>query len=151
MRLPGSLLFTFLTAFPSLAQTGSVATPTLGFAFMARPRRFAPFGASRAAALLGDAMDAGFPIATAAIAPRQNFALAVAADDSRVRFVPLGEVTRQTLPAGLLTAPDQIRSSPSRTAASCSLGIRPSAGVAYPVNPAVRDIDLAALTPTSPR
>lgn len=148
MRFPGSLLSTLLIAVPSFAQSGSVATPIVGYAFDTTASTIRPIQGVPGAALLGDPFDTGFPIAMAAISPRQNFALAVAADGSGLRAVPLGAgVDAGALPETSLPTPDLIRFSSSGSAALLfQTPGRLQALSGLPAHGTVREIDLSMLS-----
>ena len=148
MRFSRSLLFTLLIAVPSFPQSGSVATPIVGYAFDATASTIRPIRGVPGAALLGDPVDAGFPIAMAAISPRQNFALAVAADGSGLRTVPLSAgVDAAALPDTSLSTPDVIRFSSSGSAALLfQTPGRLQALSGLPAHGNVREIDLSMLS-----
>jgi len=148
MRLHFWLLSGLSIAGAGFAQNGSVATPVIGFAFDGSAAAIRPIRGIPGAALLGEPVDAGFAAAHASISPRQNFALAAAADDSRLRLVPLAPgVDAATLPEGVIRGPHQIRFSPAGSAALLQGSGRMQALSGLPDHAAVREIDLSALSP----
>jgi len=74
-----------LLASVAAAQTGTALSgPTMGLVFDASQSALRPIRGIPGAATLGDAVNPGFPLASATVSPRQDFALALRADDSSV-------------------------------------------------------------------
>jgi hypothetical protein len=74
-----------LLASVAAAQTGTALSgPTMGLVFDASQSALRPIRGIPGAATLGDAANPGFPLASATVSPRQDFALALRADDSSV-------------------------------------------------------------------
>ena len=148
MRLHRWLLSGLSIAGAGFAQNGSVSTPMIGFAYDGPAAAIRPIRGIPGAALLGEPLDTGFAAAQAAISPHQDFALASAADDSRLRIVPLAAgVDASALPESILPGPHQIRFSPAGTAALIQASGRMQALSGLPDHARVRDIDLSALSP----
>lgn len=148
MRFHRSLLFGLLACLPGAAQRNTVTAPLMGYAFDASSGAIRPMRGIPGAALLGDPLDLGFPLSTAAISPRHDFALVAPAGDSLLRLVPLGEaVEMAALPASVMTSPSRIRFSPTGSAALLfQTPGRLQAIAGLPARAAVRDIDLSGLT-----
>ena len=73
------------------AQTGTALSgPTLGLVFDASQSALRPVRGIPGAATLGDAVNLGIPLASATVSPRQDFALALRADDSSVVLARAG-------------------------------------------------------------
>jgi hypothetical protein len=74
-----------LLASVAAAQTGTALSgPTMGLVFDASQSALRPIRGIPGAATLGDAVNPGFALASATVSPRQDFALALRADDSSV-------------------------------------------------------------------
>jgi WD40 repeat protein len=108
MRFFYSITFISVVSTCLAAQDASVATPALGFAFDSSLQAIRPIRGIPGAALLDDPIDLGFPIRSALIAPRQNFAV-VTLDDSSVRLLRFenGGATVEALDAAM-AAPDRM-------------------------------------------
>jgi hypothetical protein len=148
MLFQRTLLFGLLACVPVSAQSGSVSAPVMGYAFDGTARAIRPIRGIPGASLLGEGIDAGFPVAMAAIAPSQDFALAVAAGESRLRLLPLSATSSgDPLPQNTLAAPSRIRFSASGSAALLFQDAGRLQSISgLPGHPSVRDIDLSALT-----
>jgi hypothetical protein len=109
-----TLIFAISTGFA--AQNASVATPALGFAFDSTVKAIRPIRGIPGAALLDDAIDLGFPIVSAAIAPRQNFAV-VTLEDSTIRLVRFsnGGANSESLDSAMASPDRVVLSSGGRT------------------------------------
>jgi hypothetical protein len=80
-----------LLASVAAAQTGTALSgPTMGLVFDASQSALRPIRGIPGAATLGDAVNLGFPLASATVSPRQDFALALRTDDSSVVLVRAG-------------------------------------------------------------
>jgi hypothetical protein len=80
-----------LLASVAAAQTGTALSgPTMGLVFDASQSALRPIRGIPGAATLGDAANPGFPLASATVSPRQDFALALRADDSSVVLARAG-------------------------------------------------------------
>jgi hypothetical protein len=117
MKLVYLLLFSVLLSRSSEAQGSSVGVPVLGFAFDSSRGAIRPVRGIPGAAMLGDPLDPGFPLASAVIAPQQNFALAFSTGE-QPRIVSWSDGKLSTLSlADTMAAPDRMIFSPSGTAA----------------------------------
>jgi len=113
----------WLGAFQCLAllgqDVGAIGAPVLSFVYDSQARALRPVMGIPGAAELGTALDAGFSIRAATVSPWQDYALAVADDDQRVRVVRLGPAGADgVIVDGLNPAPDRILLSPSGSAAA---------------------------------
>ena len=81
--------------------------PLLGYAFDAGAGAIRPLRGIPGAAVLGDVLDAGFPMASAVMAPQQNFALALAAD-GQPRLVSFGAGGAAVPLEGAMATPDRM-------------------------------------------
>jgi hypothetical protein len=152
MRL--TLCFTtFLLILPAGAPNLSAAqngpgVPVLGLAYDFEFDAIRPILGIPGAAIIGDAIDFGFPIATAVISPQNSRALVVSAGDQTTRLVQFqaGVGTALTLNAAM-TSPSLILFSPSGYAAvlyqQASHKLQLVTGL--PANPAVQDISLSGV------
>ena len=127
-------------------QNGAVAGPTLGYV-QDGAGAFRPILGIPGASFLGDRLELGFEATVAAVAPRQDYALAVAADGS-VQLVDLGRgpLAVRALD-GAAASPDRLVLSPGGRAV---LLVNSAAGTAQvakglPGAPTLADIDLSAL------
>jgi hypothetical protein len=117
MRSLSFFLLAFLSLLPAGAQSGapqaSIASPVLGFAYDAGPRAIRPILGMPGASIVGDPLDLGVSVATAAISPRRDFAILVGADDAAVRVLSLqpGDPGSHMLPLAV-TGPGRIIFSP---------------------------------------
>ena len=119
MRFLYSLILIFLPLLPAGAQgMASVAGPSLGFAYDASLGAIRPIRGIPGAAILDDPIDAGFAFAAAAISPRQDYALALSADDGQVRLIRFqnGGLTALFV-NNAMVSPDRMIFSPSGRAA----------------------------------
>lgn len=118
MRL---LNLSFLVAFSLLsaaAQQGGLATPGLGLAYDSRWSTIRTIRGIPGAAVLGDAVVAGSPLAAAAISPQQDLALVVSAADPQLRLIRFRGDNPDALPiSGAMDSPDRIVFSPAGRAA----------------------------------
>jgi hypothetical protein len=148
MLFQRTLIFGLLACVPGPAQSGSVSAPMMGYAFDGTAAAIRPIRGIPGASLLGEPLETGFPVAMASIAPRQDFALALAAGESRLRLLrfpdnPAGD----PLPEGTLAAPSRIRFSPSGNAALLFQESGRLQGISgLPNHPVVREIDLTSLS-----
>jgi hypothetical protein len=99
------------------AQTGTALSgPTMGLVFDASQSALRPIRGIPGAATLGDAVNLGFALASATVSPRQDYALALKADDSSLVLVRAGaEISSAAVP-GARPAPALIVFSPAGTA-----------------------------------
>lgn len=103
MRLLYTTVMAALAAFVEPGSASPLRLPSLGFVYDGGARGVRPIVGTPGAAVLGDPLAVGFPIATAAIA--RNYALVLSADDGRLRLVELGgegvvvRMLEDTLPA----------------------------------------------------
>jgi hypothetical protein len=99
------------------AQTGTSLTgPTMGLVFDASQSALRPIRGIPGAASLGDAVNLGFALASATVSPRQDYALALKADDSSLVLVRAGaEISSAAVP-GARPAAALIVFSPAGTA-----------------------------------
>ncbi len=106
-----------LLASVAAAQTGTALSgPTMGLVFDASQSALRPIRGIPGAATLGDAVNPGFPLASATVSPRQDFALALRADDSSVVLVRAGGAS--TAVPGARPAPALMVFSPAGTTAA---------------------------------
>jgi hypothetical protein len=123
MRFAYISLLTIPVIFFQLARaerdTGTkIGVPSLGWVFDRPSASVRPILGTLGAAMLGPAIDAGFPIASAIINSQRGFAIAVSGEDHRVRVVRLG--TSASAPAlvdGAEVSPDRMILSPAGSAA----------------------------------
>jgi DNA-binding beta-propeller fold protein YncE len=98
---------------PHVGAQGNIGSPPLGFAFDANRNALRPVRGIPGAAVLDEPLESGFAIAQAAVAPSQNFALAVSAEDRRLHLIRLTGAPSDTLVNGAMDAPDRIVFSPT--------------------------------------
>jgi hypothetical protein len=95
-----------------------IGVPSLGWVFDRQSASMRPILGTLGAAMLGPAIDAGFPIASAVIDSQRGFAIAVSAEDHRIRVVRLGTSANTTvLVDGAEASPDRMILSPAGSAA----------------------------------
>jgi hypothetical protein len=101
-------------------QSGSeVAGPTLGFVWDPAARLLRPIAGMAGAAFVAKPMELGFALRSAAVSPRQDFALVLPEAGSELRLVRLREAAAPARAIdGALPDPDRIVFSPSGTAAA---------------------------------
>jgi hypothetical protein len=100
------------------AQQGSVAGPVAGYVFDRSAQALRPVLGIPGAARMGDALGTGYRISAAWVAPRQDFAVVVAADGS-LHFLKLDSGTAAERAAGSVNGiPEMVAFSPSGTAAA---------------------------------
>jgi hypothetical protein len=149
MRIRYSVLFGLLSVMPAVAQDASLVTPALGFVFDANLGAIRPIRGIPGAALVGDPIEAGFALASAAISPQQDFAIAIAAagEDPQLRLIQFqsgGSSVR--LLDGTMTSPDRTILSPAgSTALLYQNSGRLQILTGLPGNPLARDLDISAL------
>lgn len=129
------------------ASQNSPRVPVLGLAYDSSQSAIRPILGIPGAAVLGDAIDFGFPIVAAAISPRDNLALAVAHDQStRVVQFQAGISSALKLDAAM-ASPSQIVFSPSGSAVilyqQASRKLQLVTGL--PGNPSVADLSLSGV------
>jgi hypothetical protein len=143
------LLFSLLLVQSSPAQEASVGLPVLGFAFDSTRSAIRPLLGIPGAAILGEPLDPGFKMVSAAIAPQQDFALAQA-EGAGLRLVSWSARKVAVLPLDQATAsPERIFFSPSGSAAILLSNQSPDRLqilTALPLHPAVEEIDISALS-----
>ena len=127
----------------SWAQDTSVGTPALGFAFDAEAQVIRAIRGIPGAALVEDPIDAGFPILSAAISTRQNFAL-VTAGDSSVHLLRFGHGA--ALLEGAIPSPGRVVLSAGGHAALLYGSGRLQTVSGLPERPGVRDWNLPSFS-----
>jgi hypothetical protein len=140
-------LFSWITSSCAYAQNAAVAVPGMGFAFDSSQSAIRPLHGIPGAALLGAPLDLGFPVVSAVIAPRQDFAIAVLSAESP-RVVPLSGNGSASSLTGAMAAPDRVVFSPSGGAAvlvSNQDSGRMQVVAGLPGNPVVEEIDISTL------
>ena len=101
------------------AQTGTALTgPSMGLVFDSSQSALRPIRGIPGAATLGDPVNLGFPLASATVSPRQDFALALRADDSSLVLVRPGAEISSTPVPGVRPAPSLVVFSPTGAAAA---------------------------------
>jgi WD40 repeat protein len=114
------LLGTVLSFHSGIAQDDSSSTmapPVLAFVYDGNLAAIRPIWGTVGAAILGMNLHLSFPVATASVAPQQDFALTVSADDQQVRLVRLRTGEALTPISGALVGPDRMILSPAGSAA----------------------------------
>ena len=108
----------FQAAHAESAGETKIGVPALGWVFDSHSAAMRPILGTLGAAMLGPAIDSGFPIARTAIDSQRAFAIAVSAQDHRVRVIRLGAGTvTPVLLDGAEESPDRTVLSPAGTAA----------------------------------
>src|ERR1035437_6928255 len=117
MRLKSLLLLTSLL--PCATAQSGISVPALGYAYDPHLRAIRAIRGVPGAALVAEALDAGFDLAAAAVAPSQDFALALSTAGSPVRVISWRTSTPSiaVLPDAM-NAPDGFVFSPSGNAAA---------------------------------
>ena len=111
------IVMAVLLAGVAAAQTGTALSgPTMGLVFDSSQSALRPIRGIPGAATLGDPVNLGFPLASATVSPRQNYALALRADDSSVVLVRAGGASAAV--SGARPAPALMVFSPAGTAAA---------------------------------
>jgi len=104
-----------LLAGVAAAQSGTALSgPTMGLVFDSSQSALRPIRGIPGAATLGDAVNPGFALASATVSPRQDYALALKADDSSLVLVRAGGASAPV--PGARPAPALIVFSPGGTA-----------------------------------
>jgi hypothetical protein len=98
------------------AQQGSLSGPVAGFVFDGPGRALRPVRGVPGASLLGDPVNFGIDVAAVYVAPRQDSALVVGADQSLHLFVLNAGGPAEVSLGGLSGVPDRVVFSPSGTA-----------------------------------
>ena len=141
------MVMAVLLAGVAAAQTGTALSgPTMGLVFDSSHSALRPIRGIPGAATLGDAVNPGFPLASATVSPRQDFALALRADDSSVVLVRAGGAS--TAVPGARPAPALIVFSPAGATAALydSSAGRVQVLTGLPDAAAVQsDVDISAL------
>ena len=106
------LLVFSLASICSLAQTGTVRFPALGFAPDSQSGQIRPIHGIPGAALLGDPLDTASAFHSITISPRQDLALAVSSVDGQLFLLPLSGEPARAIP-NAISGPSQIVFSPS--------------------------------------
>ncbi|MGB7723653.1 MAG: hypothetical protein WBL65_27385 [Bryobacteraceae bacterium] len=136
-----------LLASVAAAQTGTALSgPTMGLVFDASQSALRPIRGIPGAATLGDAVNPGFPLASATVSPRQDFALALRADDSSVVLALAGGGSAAV--SGARPAPELMVFSPAGATAALydSSAGRVQVLTGLPDAAAVQsDVDISAL------
>jgi hypothetical protein len=149
MRLKSLLLLTSLL--PCATAQSGISVPATGYAYDSQLRAIRAVRGIPGAALVAEALDAGFDLAAAAIAPSQNFALAIStAGESPVHVISwrTGTPSIAILPDAM-SAPDGFVFSPSGSAAVLSDSQSGQIQVAtfLPDSPIIREIQPAGSPP----
>ena len=106
-----------LAACAIYGQAGNLASPGAGFVYDPAAQVLRRIQGIPGAALVGDAVDFGFPLAAATVAPRLDSAVVLASDGTPHLFrLTAGAV--QEVAVGSLAAPSRVVYSPSGTAAA---------------------------------
>jgi WD40 repeat protein len=91
-----------------------VGTPLVGYVFDRIDKGIRPVWGVAGASVVGDPLDIGLPVSSAAVSPKQDFAVLVSSDDAGVRVLSLQSGTFQVQPlAQFANPPNQITFSPS--------------------------------------
>jgi len=98
------------------AQQGRLSGPVAGFVFDNSGRVMRPIQGVPGASLLGDPLSFGIDIAAAYIAPRQDSAIVVGADQSLHLFLLSGGAPTEVSLGGVTGTPERVVFSPSGTA-----------------------------------
>jgi hypothetical protein len=98
------------------AQQGRLSGPVAGFVFDSAARVMRPIQGVPGASLLGDPLSFGIDIAAAYIAPRQDSAIVVGADQSLHLFLLNGGAPTEVSLGGVTGTPERVVFSPSGTA-----------------------------------
>ncbi len=91
--------------------------PLLGFIYDPASAAIRPISGLPGAAVVNDPIDIGFPVASAAVAPLHDCALAISSQDGLVRLIQFGARVSTTIVSGAMPSPDRIVFSSSGTAA----------------------------------
>ncbi|HEY1240468.1 MAG TPA: hypothetical protein VGF16_07915 [Bryobacteraceae bacterium] len=100
------------------AQTGQISGPVTGYTFDTAARGLRPILGMPGASLLGDPLNFGFDVASAAVAPRQDAAFVTAADQTFHLFRIQSGVPAELALNGITATPERIVFSPSGSAAA---------------------------------
>jgi hypothetical protein len=150
MKLVLYLIFTAIIPLSAMAQRASVGAPAMGYAFDASRGAIRPIHGIPGAAVLGDPLDAGVSLASASIAPLQNFALATTVDEPSIRLISWTAGKVSTAPAeSAIARPDRILFSPSGSSAlliSDGPPARLQVLTGLPGSLAVEEIDISSMT-----
>lgn len=98
------------------AQQGTLSGPVAGFVFDHAAHALRPIQGVPGASLLGDSMSFGFDVAAVYVAPRQDSAIVVGADQSLHLFALNGATPAEVSLQGISGAPERVVFSPSGTA-----------------------------------
>jgi hypothetical protein len=109
------MLLTLVT--PLRAQSPTFTGPILGFAWDQRTESLRPFYGTAGAATAGAPIDLGQDAAVAAISPRNDFLVTIAAVDGQVSLVTLATLSRRL--TGCSPAPDRVVLSPKGKTVVC--------------------------------
>jgi hypothetical protein len=113
------MVMAVLLAAVAAAQSGTALSgPTMGLVFDSSQSALRPIRGIPGAATLGDPVNLGFALASATVSPRQDYALALKADDSSLVLVRAGAEVSSTAVPGARPAPALIVFSPAGTAAA---------------------------------
>ena len=109
------ILMAILLAGVAAAQSGTALSgPTMGLVFDSSQSALRPIRGIPGAATLGDPVNLGFALASATVSPRQDYALALKADDSSLVLVRAGGASAAV--PGARPAPALVVFSPAGTA-----------------------------------
>jgi hypothetical protein len=100
------------------AQQGNLSGPVAGFVFDGSGRAMRPIQGIPGASLLGDPVSFGIDVASAYIAPRQDSAFVIGADQSLHLFLLKNGVPTEVSLGGVTGVPERVVFSPSGTAAA---------------------------------
>src|SRR5690242_18342169 len=93
------------------AQPATIGQPALGFVYDAQLNAIRAIRGIPGAAFLGEALPDAMALSSAAISPRHDLALTVAAEDRQLRLIRFGDNHSQSLP-GALSSPVRVVFSP---------------------------------------
>jgi hypothetical protein len=141
-----SFLLLVSSAFSLSAQGGNVGMPVLGFTFDSSQGTIRALRGIPGAALVDDPLDTGFPIASAAISPGRDYALAVSSADRQLRLVSLQNPAAPIPISGVTDPAERIVFSPSGRSALLYRRSGPAQVLTgLPDNLSVRDLSLPDL------
>jgi hypothetical protein len=99
------------------AQQGNLAGPVAGFVYDSSAQALRPVRGIAGASTVGDAIDAGYQLASAYVAPRQDSVFGVATDGSTHYFTLNAGAVHEVAITGIPAQPQRIVFSPSGTSA----------------------------------
>src|SRR5947209_1356195 len=150
MRLNQILIALTLSLHALAAQVtpSNIGQPEMGFVFDAPAGAIRPVHGTPGAAILGEPLDLGFQLLSAAISSERQYALAVVPDDQQLRLIrfPGGTPSIQTIDLAM-PAPERTVLSPNGSAAVLfrSNPARVQVVSGLPDSPAVQERDVTAI------